>query len=86
LNKSSEKVIVRRDKEIYKKTKENAELIHEINEMRKSNKLYTSEISNLRIAVDNNKKESNNVKNELNRIKGQLSKKTKDSLRYEEDN
>jgi len=54
--------------------------------MRKSNKLYTSEISNLRTAVDNNKKESNNVKNELNRIKAQLSKKTKDSQRYEEDN
>ncbi|EAR88012.2 WD domain, G-beta repeat protein (macronuclear) [Tetrahymena thermophila SB210] len=84
LNKSSEKVIIRRDKEIYKKTKENAELIHEINEMRKTNKLYVSEITNLRTQLDNNKKENNNVRNELNRIKVALTKKQKELQQFED--
>jgi len=40
--------------------------------MRKINKLYVSEITNLRTQLENNKKENNNVRNELNRIKMQL--------------
>jgi hypothetical protein len=40
MNKSSGKVIVRREKEIHKKTKENAELIYDLNDMRKLNKEY----------------------------------------------
>ncbi len=40
MDKSSGKLTQKRDMEIYKKTKENAELIHEINEMRKNNKMY----------------------------------------------
>lgn len=46
MNKSSEKIILRREKEIYKKTKENAELIYDLNDMRKQNKEYTTDLSN----------------------------------------
>jgi len=35
MNKSTEKLILKRQNEIYKKTKENAELIYDLNEIRK---------------------------------------------------
>lgn len=53
MNQSSEKIILRREKEIYKKTKENAELIYDLNDMRKQNKHYTSELSNKNIMLEN---------------------------------
>lgn len=34
MNKSSEKIILRREQEIYRKTKENAELIFDLNDIR----------------------------------------------------
>jgi hypothetical protein len=44
MNRSSGKVIQRREKEIHKKTKENAELIYELNDIRKSNKEFSADI------------------------------------------
>lgn len=38
MNNSSEKIIQRREQEVHKKLKENAELIYDLNEMRKFNK------------------------------------------------
>ena len=38
INKSSEKIIMRREHEVYQKLKENADLIYDLNEMRKLNK------------------------------------------------
>ncbi len=58
MNKSSDKIIKRREKEIYKKTKENAELIYDLNDMRKLNKEFSSELNNKIIAEDNVKKEN----------------------------
>jgi dihydropteroate synthase len=49
MNKSSEKIIIRREKEIYKKTKENAELIYDLNDMRKLNKDFFTDLSNKKI-------------------------------------
>lgn len=70
MNKSSEKIIIRREKEIYKKTKENAELIYDLNDMRKLNKEFFTELSNKRIQIENLKKENKNLIDELNKIKG----------------
>ncbi|EGR29862.1 WD repeat protein [Ichthyophthirius multifiliis] len=86
LDKASIKLTLRRDKEIYKKTKENTELINEINEMRKNNQKQQAEIQNLLIQLDNNKKENNNFKNEIKRIKSQLLKKQKEFNMFEENN
>lgn len=58
MNKSSEKIILRREKEIYKKTKENAELIYDLNDMRKQNKEYTTELSNKTIQMENLKNDN----------------------------
>ena len=58
MNKSSEKIILRREKEIYKKTKENAELIYDLNDMRKLNKEYATELNNKIISEENLRKES----------------------------
>ena len=62
MNKSSEKIILRREKEIYKKTKENAELIHDLNDMRKQNKEFTTDLSNKTILIDNLRSENSKVK------------------------
>ena len=45
MNKSSEKIILKREKEIYRKTKENAELIYDLNELRKDNKEKTNRVT-----------------------------------------
>jgi len=57
MNKSSEKIILKREKEIYKKTKENAELIYDLNEMRKDNKIYVTKINNKDIELVSVQKE-----------------------------
>jgi len=64
-NKSSEKYINRREKEIYKKTKENAELIYDLNDMRKQNKDYYSSVSNNRVMIEQLRKENQNLKVKL---------------------
>lgn len=70
MNKSSEKIIIRREKEIYKKTKENAELIYDLNDMRKLNKEFFTELSNKRIVIENLKKENKNLREELDKVRG----------------
>jgi hypothetical protein len=69
MNKSSEKIILRREKEIYKKTKENAELIYDLNDMRKQNKEYTTELSNKTIQMENLKNENMKMKQDILRYK-----------------
>lgn len=44
MNISSEKIILRREQEVHKKLKENAELIYDLNELRKLNKDYVIEL------------------------------------------
>lgn len=56
INKTTGKVIIRREKEIHKKTKENAELIYDLNDIRKENKELKAELSNLRICTKPRKK------------------------------
>jgi len=46
MNRSTEKIILRREEEIYRKTKENAELIYDLNDLRKNNNEYYSELKN----------------------------------------
>lgn len=46
VNKASEKILSRRTDEITKKTKENAELIFDLNEIRKKNKQQQVELKN----------------------------------------
>lgn len=58
MNQSSDKILTRREKEIYKKTKENAELIYDLNDMRKLNKEFSSDLNNKIIAEENLKKEN----------------------------
>lgn len=69
MNKSSEKIILRREKEIYKKTKENAELIYDLNDMRKQNKEYTTELSNKTIQLENLRNDNLKMKLENQRLK-----------------
>ena len=61
INKSTGKVIVRREKEIHKKTKENAELIYDLNDIRKENKDLKIVNSNICIQRDTYAKESKNL-------------------------
>lgn len=44
MNISSEKIILSREQEVHKKLTENAELIYDLNEMRKLNKDYLSDL------------------------------------------
>jgi hypothetical protein len=53
MNKSSEKIILRREQEVYKKLKENADLIYDLNEMRKLNKDLMTDQTNKKIQIDN---------------------------------
>lgn len=62
VNRSSEKIITRREREIYKKTKENAELIYDLNDMRKMNREFSSELSNKGLSEENTKKENMKLK------------------------
>lgn len=71
MNNSSEKIILRREKEIYKKTKENAELIYDLNDMRKQNKEFTTELSNKTILLENMRNEVTKLKQEAQRMKQQ---------------
>ena len=45
-NMSAEKMMLRKDKEIYKRMNENQQLIYELNEIRKLNKDCATDISN----------------------------------------
>lgn len=65
INKSSGKVIIRREKEIHKKTKENAELIYDLNDIRKENKELKAELSNLRILYETSEKEKKKLDDEV---------------------
>lgn len=65
INKTTGKVIIRREKEIHKKTKENAELIYDLNDIRKENKELKAELSNLRILYETSEKEKKKLEDEL---------------------
>ncbi len=51
MNKSSQKIIIRREKEIYRKTKENAELIYDLNDLRKQFKELTTQSNNDKVEI-----------------------------------
>lgn len=80
MNKSSEKIILRREKEIYKKTKENAELIYDLNDMRKQNKEYTTELSNKTIQMENLKNDNMKLRQEVQKLKNSLMKYQSNSV------
>ena len=87
MNNSSEKIILRREKEIYKKTKENAEHIYDLNDMRKQNKEFTTELSNKTILLENMRNEVTKLKQEAQRMKQQGFKGTeglKQESQYDE--
>ena len=56
-NRASEKVVTRRSMEISKKTKENAELIYDLNQIRKINKEQQAELRNKQKIIDNLERE-----------------------------
>lgn len=85
MNKSSGKVVVRREKEIHKKTKENAELIYDLNDMRKENKEYMAECSNKKILIETLQKENNNLKSEVTKLQRLLSKFQKRAQNQQEE-
>jgi cilia- and flagella-associated protein 57 len=53
INKSSEKIIMRREHEVYQKLKENADLIYDLNEMRKLNKELMTDQQNKKREIEN---------------------------------
>lgn len=65
LSKSGQKIIMRRENEIVKKTKENAELIYDLNDIRKRNMDYQQELINTQAKLESQKRENNNLKSEL---------------------
>lgn len=65
ISESSNKLLDRRYQDIFNKTKENAELIYDLNDMRKQNKEFQSQISNLRMKEDKYIKEIANLKTEV---------------------
>ena len=72
MNKSSEKIILRREQEVYKKLKENADLIYDLNEMRKLNKDLQTDQTNKKIQIDNLQKQNASILMEINKYKRQL--------------
>lgn len=70
VNKASEKILSRRTDEITKKTKENAELIFDLNEIRKKNKEQQVELKN-------KDKEIYQLRRDLNLLNSELRKQDK---------
>lgn len=62
ITESSGKLLDRRSKDIYNKTKENAELIYDLNDYRKKNKELQSQLANARMEIDKLNKQVSNFK------------------------
>lgn len=67
VNKASEKILSRRTDEVSKKTKENAELIFDLNEIRKRNKEQLAELKNKDKEIYQLKRDVNLLNSELKR-------------------
>jgi chromosome segregation ATPase len=76
MNKSNDKLMKRREHDIFKKTLENSELINDLNKLRQQNTVLQRQMNTMISDLKKYERENSYMKNEMQRLKSQLSKFT----------